>query len=56
MAGKTRNDSGRCCVCNADLCSARFEMPVYCVPCITDMERLGMGPERYRRNRKRLQS
>ena len=41
-----------CEVCKAGLGNLRMDTPLYCISCIEDMERLGMGPERYGRYRK----
>ena len=40
-----------CEVCRAGLGNLRMDTPLYCIPCIEEMEKLNMSPKRYRRYR-----
>lgn len=40
-----------CETCNSDLGGVKMNAPLYCIPCIEEMNRLRMGPNRYRKHR-----
>ncbi|MBI2176630.1 hypothetical protein HYU40_04790 [Candidatus Woesearchaeota archaeon] len=50
QGGQEKNFS-RCEICRAELGSLNLDTPLYCVPCIEEMEKLSMSPKRYRRHR-----
>lgn len=37
----------RCEACNAELTGVKMDAPLYCIPCIEEMERLKMSQKRY---------
>lgn len=41
----------RCEACNEGLGNIKMDAPLYCIPCIENMERLNMSPKKYRRYR-----
>lgn len=52
--GPSRNSDlgfSRCETCNSDLGGVKMYAPLYCVPCIEEMEKLNMSPKKYKRYR-----
>ncbi len=43
-------DNSLCDACGAELALANLHLPVYCIPCVEDMERLKMSPKQYRKH------
>ena len=41
----------RCETCNSDLGSVKMDTPLYCIPCIEEMDKLNMSQKRYRKYR-----
>lgn len=41
----------QCDACQASLGDIKFGRPVYCIPCIEEMGRLGIGTTQYRKYR-----
>ncbi len=41
----------RCETCNSNLGCLKSHAPLYCIPCIEEMDRLGMGPKAYKKHR-----
>ena len=42
---------GRCETCNSGLGSLKMNTPLYCIPCIEEMDKLNMSPKRYGKHR-----
>ena len=42
-------EKGSCDACGAHLGKVKLHMPVYCIPCIEEMEKLNMSPNRYKK-------
>ncbi len=40
-----------CESCSASLGNTLMDVQVYCIPCIEEMERLGMSPGQYRKSK-----
>ncbi len=37
----------KCEICGSDMGKIDFDTPVYCIKCISDMERLSMSPKKF---------
>ena len=44
-------ENSHCDVCGTSLGKVNVHAKVYCIPCIEEMERLGMGPNKYRKHK-----
>lgn len=40
-----------CDICGVGLGDANMHALVYCIPCIEEMEKLGMSPKKYKKHR-----
>ena len=44
-------DFKHCEICKSDLGKISYDSPVYCVKCISEMEKLSMSPKKYKKYR-----